>query len=754
MSYGLASLGLNVAAEEVQVFPSAAFSFSYGKASALVRPTITSANPAVSSITTSSKAYKNTKSINNSCYSSSSGNSVGTIYLTGICNPALSLSNTYCNPKAYLNSSGLVESSIYLNAEYSAIKFGVGELFTESLINSDILVSFFGYGACTAITSINANSSKRVKVKGLRPAKAFAYLASNYQTWIFAYGKHRVLKALATGTTYQAGIGKILLRSYLQAIPNKRLNLTESSISHSTLIGYGSSLRNIYQSINPIVFIHGDGDKISRGIRYVEFIAKSVSISLLVTGKLAITPYTGILARSYLDAVSNKIRNMYVLCRTSTSTYSESITIKSIKTLTHITTVETIEALPVHIKGAKGNAITNVNIMADGSILSTKSYGNLNTTSIVNNVDIVKIKSIGFNLNLSIFAISTGEAIQSNASIMAYATSFTTVLALPSINRCTSKPIPVVSLSSGLGIANIKYTKYFGSLNIVSHCLGISLKTISTSGTIKYTSECINTNYSVNNSSVFSNNLVGKAYINVEALKSLSGISTKLIKANIYGYANVVNTKVSDCHINSSSMLSDKAVKIVYCYGVVVTSFNLDANPLQESTITYSDLCNANATLSGSCNRIYKESSELSIGCIAIGDATNSTTKVNASLVYIASTLSEATKIVNASGSIISYLSITSDIVKILNAYSYAYLEVTLATTIEIQLKQFIEKRLYIESNPLCKINGYGNVLVSPLLRGIGYKNNISKAPIYRTYLVDEVARLMEIPFEVRTVEI
>ena len=754
MSYGLASLGLNVAAEEVQVFPSAAFSFSYGEASALVRPTITSANSAVSLSTTSSKAYKLTKSINNISYSNASSNAYGVIYLTGISNQVLALSNTLCNPKAYLNSFGLIKSSAHLNTDYSNTKFAVGELFAKSLINSNALVSFSGLVTCNTLTSISANPSKRVKVKGLRPAKAFAYLYSNYQVWTFAYGKHKVLRALVTGTTYQAGVGKILLRSYLYANPNKKLNLTESITSYSTLLGYGSSLRNIYKSINPVVNIRGDGDKISNGIRYVEFIAKSVSISSLITGKLAITPYTGILARSYLDAISNKVRNIFTQCKTLTFTYSESTTIKNIKTNVFINPIEVIEALPVHTKGVKGTATVNIITTDNGNVLNTKSYGILNAISIVNNIDTIKIKPIGFNLKLSIFAISTGEAIQSNASIMAYASSFATALSLPSINRYSSIPKVVLGTSSGLAIADIKYTKYFGLLNTSSHCLGISLKTISYIGNIDCTSKCINTNYSVNNTSVFSNNLIGKAYSIADALKLLKGIGIKSIKANIYGYANDVNTKVFDCYINSSSTISDKAEKITYCYGSVITLSDLYANPIQEDTITYSDLCTANAILSGKCNRIYEESVEAYSMCDVIGDAVTDTTRVNATLTYSASMLSVATKIVNVDGSIIAYPDLTSNNIRIRNSYSYVYPRAALAAITEIQLKQSIHLYSYIESNPLYEINGYGNGLGISVLQGRGYKNNISKAPPYRTYLVDEVIRLIEIPPELRTLEI
>lgn len=754
MSYGLASLGLDVAVEEVQVFPSTAFSFSYGKASALVRPTITSANSAVSLSTTSSKAYKLTKSINNISYSNASSNTYGVIYLTGICNQVLALSNTLCNPKAYLNSFGLIESSAYLNTDYFNTKFAVGELFAESLINSNTFVSFSRLVTCNTLTSISANPSKRVKVKGLRPAKAFAYLYSNYQTWSFAYGKHKVLRALVTGTTYQAGVGKILLRSYLYANPNKKLNLTESITSYSTLLGYGSSLRNIYKSINPVVNIQGDGDKISNGIRYVEFIAKSVSISSLITGKLAITPYTGILARSYLDAISNKVRRIFTQCKTLTLTYSESTTIKNIKTNVFINPIEVIEALPVHTKGVKGIATVNIITADSGNVLNTKSYGILNAISIVNNIDTIKIKPIGFNLKLSIFAISTGEAIQSNASIMAYASSFATALSLPSINRYSSIPKVVLGTSSGLAIADIKYTKYFGLLNTSSHCLGISLKTISYIGNIDCTSECINTNYSVNNTSVFSNNLIGKAYSIADTLKLLKGIGIKSIKANIYGYANDVNTKVFDCYINSSSTISDKAEKIIYCYGSVITLSDLYANPIQEDTITYSDLCTANAILSGKCNRIYEESVEAYSMCDVIGDAVTDTTRVNATLTCSASMLSVATKIVNADGSIIAYLDLMSNGTRIQNSYSYVYPRAALAAITEIQLKQSIHLYSYIESNPLYKINGYGNGLGISVLKGSGYKNNISKAPPYRTYLVDEVIRLIEIPPELRTLEI
>lgn len=754
MSYGLASLGLNVAAEEVQVFPSAAFSFSYGEASALVRPTITSANSAESLSTTSSKAYKLTKSINNSSYSSASSNTYGVIYLTGLCNPVITTSSISVLPKSYLNSLGFIESSSSIKEEHTLTKFSEGTVFAYSNTLSKPIGLFNGLGTLNTYSSIEVNPSKRVKVKGTIPAKAYGNVSAIYQIWSFAYGKPKLFKALVTGTTYQVGRGRTTFRGYLEASANRIINLNEIGLSKSILEGIGASLRNIYQELNPLINIQGDGDRLSNGIRYVEFIGKSISIGLSVTGKLAITPYTGILARSYLDAISNKVRNIFTQCKTLTLTYSESITIKNIKTNVFINSIEVIEALPVHTKGVKSTATVNIITTDNGNVLNTKSYGILNTISIVSNIDTIKIKPIGFNLKLSIFAISTGEAIQSNASIMAYATSFSTALSLPSINRYSSVPKVVLGTSSGLAIANIKYTKYFGRLNTLSHCLGISLKTISSIGNIDCISECINTNYSVNNTSVFSNNLIGKVYSSADALKLLKAIGIKSIKANIYGYANDVNTKVFDCYINSSSVILDKAEKIIYGYGSVTTLSNLYANPIQEDTITYSDLCTANAILSGKCSRIYKESVEVYLGCDVIGDAITNTTKVNATLTYSASVLSVATKIVNADGSITAYLDLMSNGTRIQNSYSYVYPRAALAAIIEIQLKQSIHLYSYIESNPLYKINGYGNGLCILVLQGRGYKNNINKAPPYRTYLIDEVIRLIEIPYELRTLEI
>lgn len=754
MSYGLASLGLNVAAEEVQVFPSAAFSFSYGEASALVRPTITSANSAVSLSTTSSKAYKLTKSINNSSYSSASSNTYGVIYLTGLCNSVITTSLISVLPKSYLNSLGFIESFSYIEQKNICTKFSTGTVLAGSNTSSKPIGLFSSLGTLNTYSSIEVNPSRRIKVKGIRPAKAYSSVSALYQIWSFAFSKPKIFKALVTGTTYQVGRGRTTFRGYLKASASRIINLNEIGLSKSILKGIGASLRNSYQELEPTLVILGDGDRLSNGIRYVEFIGKSVSISLLVTGKLAVTPYTGILARSYLDATSNKIRNIFMQCKTSTVTYSESATIENIKTNVFINSVRVLEALPIHTKGVKAIATVNISTIANSNILSTKSYGRLNTSSIVNNLHIVKIKPIGFNLKLSIFAISTGEAIQSNASIMAYATSFSTALALPSINRYSSIPKSVLCTGLGLAIANIKHTKYFSSLNTSSNCSGIPLKIIFYIGDINCVSDCINTNYSVNNTSVFSNNLIGRVYNSADAIKLLNGVGVKLIKSNIHGYANDVNTKVYGCYINNSATISDKAEKVIYCYGSITILPNLDANPIQESTITYSDLCTTNATLSGICNRIYQELIEAYSCCNAVGDAINSTTKVDATLVCSASMLDAATKIINISSSITTYLNLTSNNVRIRNSYSYVYPRAALAAIIEIQFKQSLYLYFYAESNPLCKVNGYGNGLSISVLQGIGYKNYISKAPSYRTYLVDEAIRLIEIPHELRTLEI
>lgn len=754
MSYGLASLGLNVAAEEVQVFPSAAFSFSYGEASALVRPTITSANSAVSLSTTTSKAYKNTKSVNNISYSSASSNTYGVIYLTGLCNPVITTSSISVSPKSYLNSLGFIESSSSIEEEHILTKFSEGIGFAYSNTLSKPIGLFNGLGTLNTYSSIEVNPSKRIKVKGTRPAKAYGNANAIYQIWSFAYGKPKLFKALVTGTTYQVGRGRTTFRGYLEASANRIINLNEIGLSESTLKGIGASLRNIYQELEPTLVIQGDGDRLSNGIRYVEFIGKSISIGLSVMGKLAITPYTGILARAYLDSKSTKIKNINVIGKAVSSIYEESTLIKLVQTTNESYSNSNMVAISTHIKGIKGIGQSNVSMTANPIILNTKNNSSLLAVSTITNTDIVKIKTLGTNLTLSIFAISTGEAIQSNASIESYCNSFSFISAVSSIIRASSNPRPSQTTASLNGDASLSKTNSSGSVFGLSSILSIPNKIVIGSSTLTTLSSASNTNYTITNTSITTNDLIAVASTFVTATKIVTGKGDVLLKGNLYGNANELNTAIDSFHLIAIANASIKPIKIVVASSSIYTLSNLLAIPTVSNSSVYVDECNITATANGLITKTLMGVVSTTATSFSNGESSKHSTKSYGYSYLNGYGVCEATKIVNSESAISIYVDTDTHTQKIKIASSYLYLRAANAAYPEVSTMQSLVGRASIVGIPkyLINVSGFSTATLEAL--GIGYKNRLNKAPSTRTLLVQTDSRVINLLNEYRTLEV